>query len=155
MSDVLEDWEVTSLLSLETRFSSPVSPMLSALYADEFNRSDVVYLRDGQGHLVYERHPDHVSYRTVVVEQREGDGQNQIRLRVRDRGVPVIPDHIVDRLEASRHSGKLVHRVQSAPHLGHGEWPGVRRHGVHGQRQPQLGVLACIECQAQRMGRLR
>ena len=45
MSDVLEDWEVTVLLSLESRFSSPVSPAVSKLYADEFGRSDPVYLR--------------------------------------------------------------------------------------------------------------
>jgi hypothetical protein len=45
MSELLEDWEVTVLLSHESRFSHPASPLLNSLLADDYGRSDPVYLR--------------------------------------------------------------------------------------------------------------
>jgi len=45
MTELLEDWEVSVLLSYESRFSYPVWPLLSSLLADDYSRSDPVYLR--------------------------------------------------------------------------------------------------------------
>ena len=45
MTELLEDWEVSVLLSYESRFSHPASPLLSSLLAEDYGRSDPVYLR--------------------------------------------------------------------------------------------------------------
>jgi hypothetical protein len=45
VSDVLEDWEVTVLLSADYRYGTPTSPLLDLLYAEEFGRSDPAFLR--------------------------------------------------------------------------------------------------------------